>query len=91
MENHPCYRRKVISYGRQGNVVSNVSPHTLVSYVSKDMVTNEEYLQLQQLPNPDLKWEKTTSMNIGAELSFFENRINIIFDFYTKKSPRYCR
>lgn len=74
-----------ISYGRQGNVVSNVSPHTLVSYVSKDMVTNEEYLQLQQLPNPDLKWEKTTSMNIGAELSFFENRINIIFDFYTKK------
>ncbi len=46
------------SYGHQGNVVSNISPNTLVSYVSKDLITNEEQLQLDQLPNPDLKWEK---------------------------------
>lgn len=73
------------SYGHQGNVVSNISPNTLVSYVSKDLITNEEQLQLDQLPNPDLKWEKTTSLNIGTDFSLFQNRLNISFDLYKKK------
>ena len=73
------------SYGHQGNVVSNISPNTLVSYVSKDLITNEEQLQLDQLSNPDLKWEKTTSLNIGTDFSLFQNRLNISFDLYKKK------
>ena len=49
------------------------------------MITNEEQLQLDQLPNPDLKWEKTTSLNIGTDFSLFQNRLNISFDLYKKK------
>lgn len=34
--------------------------------------------------NPDLKWEKTNSYNIGLDLSLFQNRIEFIADFYRK-------
>ena len=34
--------------------------------------------------NPDLEWQKTIDKNIGADLSFFGNRLNINFDYYQK-------
>jgi len=34
------------------------------------------------LPNPDLKWETTTTANIGADISLFKNRIQLSVDFY---------
>lgn len=35
--------------------------------------------------NPDLKWERTNSVNIGLDLNLFNNRIEFIADFYNKK------
>lgn len=35
-------------------------------------------------PNPDLKWEKTNSYNIGLDLNLFRNRIELIADIYKK-------
>lgn len=37
-------------------------------------------------PNKDLKWETTTSYNIGLDLNMFHNRIEFIFDWYYKKT-----
>lgn len=37
-------------------------------------------------PNPDLKWETTTSWNIGFDLNLFQNRIEFIFDWYYKNT-----
>ena len=37
-------------------------------------------------PNPDLKWEETKAYNIGLDLSFFKNRIELIIDAYLKKT-----
>lgn len=34
--------------------------------------------------NPDLKWQKTSQFNIGADLDMWERRINVSFDFYNK-------
>lgn len=75
-----------ISHGKQGNVVANVSPQALVSHVPSDPITNENYLQLEQLPNPDLKWEKTLSWNIGLDLSLLENNLEVSFDYYKKET-----
>ena len=36
--------------------------------------------------NPDLKWEKTASYNIGISSGFFQNRLNITLDAYYKKT-----
>ena len=36
--------------------------------------------------NPDLKWETTYSTNVGFDLSLFNSRIDIVFDWYYKKT-----
>ena len=36
--------------------------------------------------NPDLKWETTYSTNIGFDLSLFGGRIDLVFDWYYKKT-----
>ena len=36
--------------------------------------------------NPDLKWETTYSTNIGFDLSLFNSRIDLVFDWYYKKT-----
>jgi hypothetical protein len=38
------------------------------------------------LANPDLKWETTTQYNTGIDLGLFQNRVNITFDAYYKKT-----
>jgi TonB-linked SusC/RagA family outer membrane protein len=34
--------------------------------------------------NPELKWERTQSYDIGIELGMFQNRVNLVFDYYNK-------
>lgn len=36
--------------------------------------------------NPNLKWETTYSWNAGFDLGLFHNRINVVFDWYYKKT-----
>jgi len=36
--------------------------------------------------NPDIKWEETTSKNIGIDFGFLENRIFGSVDYYTKET-----
>lgn len=37
-----------------------------------------------QIANPDLKWEKTTQLSVGADLGLFNNRVNAEFNIYDK-------
>ncbi len=76
------------SVGRVGNqeigdyqYVANVEPRTVIIDNKRDVsyvVTN--------LPNPDLKWETTTSYNIGLSTGFFKNRLTATFDAYYKET-----
>jgi len=36
--------------------------------------------------NPDLKWETTYSWDAGFDLSLFNSRVNVVFDWYYKKT-----
>ena len=36
--------------------------------------------------NPDLKWEKTTQWDIGVDISVLDQRIEIVADYYYKKT-----
>lgn len=36
------------------------------------------------LGNPDLTWEKATTMNIGADASFFNRKLEISYDYFDK-------
>lgn len=39
--------------------------------------------ELMSLANPDLKWQTTLKRNIGLELGFLQNRINLEFNYYS--------
>ncbi len=39
--------------------------------------------ELMSLANPDLKWQTTLKRNIGLELGFLRNRINLEFNYYS--------
>lgn len=41
---------------------------------------------INRLANPDLKWEKTAQYNLGFDVGFFEKRLNMVLDFYYKKT-----
>ena len=74
-----------VSYGYQGNAVTNVSP---------ELIAREEYLNhfsayglaIVSLPYPDLGWEKTKTWNLGVDASFLQGRLNFTFNYYQKTS-----
>ncbi|EGJ99809.1 hypothetical protein HMPREF9455_03814 [Dysgonomonas gadei ATCC BAA-286] len=39
-----------------------------------------------RLANPDLKWEKTYTFDVGVELGLFRNRLNFDVSYYNKKT-----
>lgn len=41
-----------------------------------------KYLFVDRLANPGLQWEKTTSWNVGLDLSFLNGRINASLEYY---------
>ncbi len=74
-----------LSYGQIGNQA--ISPYgSLATADNYFYVTGTTpvvgYLPGTSLPNPDLKWETTTTANIGLDLAFFKNRLSATMDFY---------
>jgi TonB-linked SusC/RagA family outer membrane protein len=43
-------------------------------------------LRVTELPNPDLGWEYSTTWNIGLDMAFFKNRLNVTAEYYTMKT-----
>ena len=77
------------SYGINGNA-SGIGAYTLQgSYGSSNSNGsfnyngNTSYL-ITELPNPNLRWEKTATFEVGADLSFFANRLNTNLTYYNR-------
>lgn len=73
------------SYGIQGNVSPDQTPNLLVQLGTFDDISKQYISKLSKLPNPTLRWEKTTSYNIGVDFAFLSNRITGSVDIYYKK------
>jgi TonB-linked SusC/RagA family outer membrane protein len=43
------------------------------------------------IPNVDLKWETTAQMDFGTDMSFYNNRLRLVFDIYQKKTSDLLR
>ncbi len=39
-----------------------------------------------KIPNADLKWETTSTLDLGTDFGFFGNRLNFTFDYYKKQT-----
>jgi TonB-dependent starch-binding outer membrane protein SusC len=77
------------SYGVIGN--NNIGNYT--SYALVDNTVNAVFgsnvvagARVTSLANPNLGWETTRQFDIGLDLGFFNDRIQFVYDYYTKNT-----
>ncbi len=46
----------------------------------------ESGLEVSRFANPDLTYEKKHELNLGIDLGFLKNRLNVTFDWYTRNN-----
>lgn len=78
-----------ISYGITGNNrVSDFAylPAAEWNDLASYSFNNAPYfgLNMDRLSNPNLKWESTRQLDIGYDLSLFNERVTFVFDWYRK-------
>lgn len=72
--------------GYQGNVAENISPDFIAKILPVNTTTGEYQMTWSQLPNPELKEEKTLSVNMGLDFALFKSKLNGTFNWYYKKT-----
>ena len=77
------------TYGIQGNVVNSISPEMILTYQGLLQSYNEYYLTISSLPNSQLKWERTKSINLGTDISLFGITMNA--EYYWRRSNAIIR
>lgn len=81
-----------LGYGITGqqNINSGDYPYLAVYETNKDgayyPILGEGTTYHPNAYNPDLKWEKTTTYNVGLDFGFLNNRINGAVDYYYRKT-----
>ena len=78
-----------IGYGVTGNeVTSNLLSMYLLNYGGFAYI-NGKWTQgaaPYQNPNPDLKWEPKSELNLGIDFAFFKNRLSGSIDIYNRET-----
>lgn len=72
------------SFGYQGNMLDSESPVLLINKLPMDSYYNEMKAEVNTYPNPNLKWEKTSSLNAGLTFALLDNRIQMETEYYYK-------
>ena len=74
------------SYGLRGNIVEDSSPSIIAAALPPNAVTGLFEMEIQQAPNPDLKWETSKEFNIGLDWAVLDERLSGSIDVYLKKT-----
>ncbi|MCK7535434.1 MAG: TonB-dependent receptor [Marinilabiliales bacterium] len=86
------------SYGKLGN--DNIPSFQGVSSVWRGQANNIVYSfgdgttfwngsTVNNIPNPDLKWEETQQFDIGFDLSMFSNKLTFVVDYFHRNNQTF--
>jgi TonB-dependent starch-binding outer membrane protein SusC len=79
-----------VGYGTTGNQAGIGPYNSLALYSTGPLYYNngewQNTFQYSQNANPNLKWEQTSTLNIGVDYSFFRNRLSGTIDYYIRKT-----
>jgi TonB-linked SusC/RagA family outer membrane protein len=80
-----------LGYGKTGNdQVGEYASYALMSntHLTFDGTTNTAgtHLNPNTPENPTLKWETTSQYNLGLDMGFFNSRLGVTFDAYSKST-----
>jgi hypothetical protein len=67
-------------------MLDNQTSELVIKKGSMDAYYNEMTSTSYAFANPDLKWEKTHSTNLGLEMSFLDNRLQLEAEYYYKRT-----
>ena len=81
-----------VGYGKLGNAgipqYSWISAYSLTDghAFGPDPQSFYSAYYLTGMPNENIKWETTTTSNLGIDLGLLKNRLNVVFDYYKKST-----
>ena len=76
-------------FGYTGGINRSVSPVLIMSYSSTYRSTDDDYYRIGSIkspPNPNLRWEKNRTMNVGLNFGFLNDRITGELAWYNNKN-----
>lgn len=74
------------SFGYQGNMPAQGSPKLQLVKQGINDFYKEYYSTIRYYPNPFLKWEKTSNVDVGVEFSLFKEKLNGTFSYYYRRT-----
>lgn len=87
------YGKLRVSYGLNGNrdvgryqAISNLTPGKYQYINASGVIIPVSQLWTDRMANPNLKWEKTTSLNLGIDFGLLNNRLSGSVDVYDKST-----
>lgn len=73
------------SYGVNGNISGLGDFQPDGSYITTGgLYGGQSIIRADILPNQDLRWERSKTIDLGADIGFFNGRASIIFDVYNR-------
>ena len=72
-----------VTWGIQGNVLTNKSPELILYQQGVANIYNEYYSTISSIPNPNLSWERTHSWNFGVDMQLLR-KVNVNIDYYLR-------
>lgn len=73
-----------LTYGIGGNIPTDSGPYLTVEDYGYNNWVGDFSSKISNPPNPQLRWEKTATTNVGIDFSVFNNRFNGSIDYYNK-------
>ncbi|MBF8961747.1 SusC/RagA family TonB-linked outer membrane protein [Pontibacter sp. FD36] len=78
------YLKARTSFGYNGNLDNNLTALATISSVSGNL-NGGPYAVVRTYPNPDLRWEKAATWNMGLDFRLKNERLHGTLDYYIKK------
>lgn len=75
------------SYGLQGNIDKNTSPYLIGTFDKVTILPGnvETVISTETAPNPSLRWEKTSNVNVGFNVSAFDRAVSLDVNWYFRR------
>lgn len=74
------------TYGITGNIAQGVSSFLTANSTLYNPITAQPLSVVTNAANPELRWEKTATTNLGTDFELFHSRLTGSFDWYRRKS-----
>lgn len=75
-----------VTYGFSGNINTAMAAVTTISYSSTSPYTQTPYAIFANYSNPELRWERVGTLNLGVDFQLFNRKLSGSIEYYKKQA-----